>query len=66
MRTFLVNNPHECYHSMWPLLKKDGLGAQYVAMLLLWCRLIGYNPLRVQFDSYVHLLSTVRYHSDTV
>ncbi|KAF8552018.1 hypothetical protein OG21DRAFT_206018 [Imleria badia] len=45
--------------SMWPLLKKDGLGVQYIAMLLLWCRLIGYNPLRVQFDSFMHLLSTV-------
>lgn len=45
---------------MWPLLKKDGLGVQYTAMILLWCRLIGYNPFRVQFDSFVHLLSTVR------
>ena len=45
---------------MWPLLKKDGLGVQYVAILLLWCRLIGYNPFRVQSDSFVHLLSSVR------
>ncbi|KAG8214902.1 ALG6, ALG8 glycosyltransferase family-domain-containing protein [Butyriboletus roseoflavus] len=45
--------------SMWPLLKKDGLGVQYLAMLLLWCRLIGYNPFRVQFNSFVNLLSTV-------
>lgn len=49
---------------MWPLLKKDGLGVQYIAMLLLWCRLIGYNPFRVQFNSFVHLLSTVRDSSD--
>ncbi|KAG6379392.1 glycosyltransferase family 57 protein [Boletus reticuloceps] len=45
--------------SMWPLLKKDGLGIQYVAMLLFWCRLIGYSPFRVQFNSFVHLFSTV-------
>ncbi|KAH0832368.1 glycosyltransferase family 57 protein [Lanmaoa asiatica] len=45
--------------SIWPLLKKDGLGVQYVATLLLWCRLIGYNPFRVQFDSFVHSLSTI-------
>ena len=45
---------------MWPLLKKDGLGVQYIAMLLLWCRLIGYNPFRVQFNSFVNLLPTVR------
>ena len=48
------------YRSMWPLLKKDGLGVQYIAMLMLWCRLIGYNPLSVQLDSFVHMLSTVR------
>jgi len=45
--------------SMWPLLKKDGLGVQYIAILLLWCRLIGYNPFRVQSDSFVHLFSSV-------
>ncbi|KIJ59031.1 glycosyltransferase family 57 protein [Hydnomerulius pinastri MD-312] len=44
--------------SMWPLLKKDGLGIQYIGMLLLWCRLIGYNPFRLRFNSFVGLLST--------
>ncbi|KAG9308454.1 glycosyltransferase family 57 protein [Chiua virens] len=44
--------------SMWPLLKKDGLGVQYIAMLLFWCRLIGYNPFCVRFDSFTHALST--------
>ncbi|KIJ15057.1 glycosyltransferase family 57 protein [Paxillus involutus ATCC 200175] len=44
--------------SMWPLLKKDGLGVQYLAMLLLWCRLIGYNPFAMRLRSFVGLLST--------
>lgn len=44
--------------SMWPLLKRDGLGVQYIATLLLWCRLVGYNPFRLRFDSFVGLLST--------
>ncbi|KAI9509204.1 glycosyltransferase family 57 protein [Russula earlei] len=30
--------------SMWPLLRKDGLGTQYVALSLLWNRLIGHGP----------------------
>ncbi|KAF9220297.1 hypothetical protein BS17DRAFT_787870 [Gyrodon lividus] len=44
--------------SMWPLLKRDGLGVQYLSMLLLWCRLIGYNPFRLRLHSFVGLLST--------
>ncbi|KAH7885017.1 ALG6, ALG8 glycosyltransferase family-domain-containing protein [Phlebopus sp. FC_14] len=44
--------------SMWPLLKKDGLGVQYIAMLLLWCRLVGHNPFRIRLNSFVSLLST--------
>ncbi|KAH8104721.1 glycosyltransferase family 57 protein [Cristinia sonorae] len=40
----LVNNV--AVFSMWPLLKRDGLATQYIALLLLWNRLIGYNPLR--------------------
>lgn len=35
-------------HSMWPLLKRDGLGTQCIATLLVWNRLIGYNPLRLK------------------
>lgn len=31
--------------SMWPLLKRDGLGVQYFVLLLLWNRMIGYSPL---------------------
>ncbi len=45
---------------MWPLLKKDGLGLQYFALLLLWNRLIGYNPLRLPRGTFVQLLSLVR------
>ncbi|KAG0696080.1 glycosyltransferase family 57 protein [Suillus ampliporus] len=45
--------------SMWPLLKKDGLGVQYVAMLLLWNRLIGHNPFKLQYRSFVGLVSSV-------
>ncbi|EJD50390.1 glucosyltransferase [Auricularia subglabra TFB-10046 SS5] len=41
----LVNNV--AVFSMWPLLKKDGLGTQYVALTVLWNYLLGYNPLRV-------------------
>jgi len=45
--------------SMWPLLKKDGLGVQYIAMLVLWNRLIGYNPFSWQPKSFIHLFSLV-------
>jgi len=30
--------------SMWPLLRKDGLATQYIALTLLWNRLIGHSP----------------------
>ncbi len=29
---------------MWPLLRKDGLGTQYIALTLLWNRMIGHSP----------------------
>ncbi|KAG1739596.1 glycosyltransferase family 57 protein [Suillus lakei] len=45
--------------SMWPLLKKDGLGLQYLAMLLLWNRLIGHNPFKLHYGSFVGLVSSV-------
>jgi alpha-1,3-glucosyltransferase len=47
--------------SMWPLLKRDGLAVQYVATLVLWNRLIGYNPLRLQKNSVVRPLSIAVY-----
>ncbi|RXW25365.1 hypothetical protein EST38_g522 [Candolleomyces aberdarensis] len=31
--------------SMWPLLKRDGLAVPYIATVVLWNRLVGYNPL---------------------
>lgn len=40
----LLNNV-ACF-SMWPLLKKDGLSVQYIALVLLWNYGIGHNPLR--------------------
>jgi len=46
--------------SMWPLLKRDGFGVQYLATLLLWNRLVGYNPIRLPPKSFVQLLSMVR------
>jgi alpha-1,3-glucosyltransferase len=46
--------------SMWPLLKKDGLGLQYLAMLLLWNRLIGHNPIKLHYGYFVGLVSSVR------
>jgi alpha-1,3-glucosyltransferase len=49
-------------NSMWPLLKRDGQGVQYIAMLLLWNRLVGYNPLRVRSRGFVDFLSIVRGH----
>lgn len=45
--------------SMWPLIKKDGLGLQYLAMLLLWNRLIGHNPFKLHYRYFVGLVSSV-------
>lgn len=45
--------------SMWPLLKKDGLGLQYLGMLLLWNRLIGHNPFKLHYGYFVALVSSV-------
>ncbi|KAH9480442.1 Dolichyl pyrophosphate Man9GlcNAc2 alpha-1,3-glucosyltransferase [Psilocybe cubensis] len=55
----LVNNV--AVFSMWPLLKRDGLGVQYLAMLLLWNRLIGYNPIRIPPKSFIQLFSLAVY-----
>ncbi|KAF9475649.1 glucosyltransferase [Pholiota conissans] len=55
----LVNNV--AVFSMWPLLKRDGLGVQYIATLLLWNRMIGYNPVRLPFKSFVQLFSLAVY-----
>ncbi|TRM64053.1 ALG6, ALG8 glycosyltransferase family-domain-containing protein [Schizophyllum amplum] len=55
----LVNNV--AMFSMWPLLRRDGLGVQYIALLLLWNRLIGYNPVRLPAWSFVQVLSVLVY-----
>ncbi|KAJ7175874.1 glycosyltransferase family 57 protein [Mycena filopes] len=47
--------------SMWPLLKRDGLGIQYIALTILWNRLLGYNPLRLPTHSFVQLVSLAAY-----
>lgn len=47
------------YISMWPLLKRDGMGVQYVALTLLWNRLVGYNPFRVRPESFLQYISLV-------
>ncbi|KEI42721.1 glycosyltransferase family 57 protein [Mixia osmundae IAM 14324] len=46
--------------SMWPLLKRDGLGVQYVALTLLWNRVIGHDPLRMP-SSFLKALTLVTY-----
>ncbi|KAF8627459.1 hypothetical protein AX17_006272 [Amanita inopinata Kibby_2008] len=55
----LVNNV--AMFSMWPLLKKDGLGLQYVATLVLWNRLVGYNPFSWSPKSFIRLFTLVIY-----
>jgi len=55
----LVNNI--AVFSMSPLLRRDGLSLQYVAMLVLWNRLIGYNPLRLPPKSFIRMLSVTVY-----
>lgn len=43
----LMNNT--AVFSMWPLVKRDGLGLPYMVTLALWNRMVGYNPLRLPF-----------------
>ncbi|KAH9841629.1 glycosyltransferase family 57 protein [Rhodofomes roseus] len=45
--------------SMWPLLKRDGLGVSYIAMTVLWNRIVGYNPFRARPNSLIQYLSLV-------
>ncbi|KAI0365736.1 hypothetical protein BV20DRAFT_972820 [Pilatotrama ljubarskyi] len=55
----LMNNV--AVFSMWPLLKRDGLGLQYVALLVFWNRLVGYNPIKFSKGSLLQLLSIAVY-----
>ncbi|KAL7342823.1 glucosyltransferase [Rhodotorula toruloides] len=53
----LVNNV--AVFSMWPLLKRDGLAVQYLALTGVWNWAVGYNPLamRASFVKYLSLLT---------
>ncbi|GJE98268.1 glycosyltransferase family 57 protein [Phanerochaete sordida] len=55
----LVNNV--AVFSMWHLLKRDGLALQYLALLILWNRIIGHNPLRIRQKSLMDYLSITVY-----
>ncbi|PIL22484.1 hypothetical protein GSI_15173 [Ganoderma sinense ZZ0214-1] len=55
----LMNNV--AMFSMWPLLKRDGQGVEYVALLILWNKLIGYNPINGCRRSFLKLLSVAVY-----
>nr|VWO99863.1 Filamentous fungal-specific transmembrane protein [Ganoderma boninense] len=55
----LMNNV--AMFSMWPLLKRDGQGVEYIALLVLWNKLIGYNPIKGCRRSYLKLLSVAVY-----
>ncbi|EIW59448.1 glucosyltransferase [Trametes versicolor FP-101664 SS1] len=55
----LMNNV--AVFSMWPLLKRDGLGVQYVALLIIWNKFVGYNPFKVGKKSWLQLLSITIY-----
>ncbi|TFK52429.1 glucosyltransferase, partial [Heliocybe sulcata] len=57
----LINNV--AVFSMWPLLKKDGLGVQYIATTILWNRFIGYKPFRIRDRTFVQFLSATVYVS---
>ncbi|GAA5830036.1 hypothetical protein JCM11251_006851 [Rhodosporidiobolus azoricus] len=51
----LVNNVG--VFSMFPLLLRDGLPTQYIALLLLWNYSIGYNPFSLRPGSFIKSLS---------
>ena len=47
--------------SMWPLLRKDGLATQYIALTLLWNRLVGHEPfVALSHATYLDMLTWVR------
>jgi hypothetical protein len=45
---------------LYPLLKKDGLGLAYVALLLLWNSITGVASIRQSKSIFVKLIITVR------
>jgi alpha-1,3-glucosyltransferase len=49
-----------CY-SMWPLLRKEGLSTQCIALTLLWNRLVGHDPfVSLSHATYLDILTWVR------
>lgn len=46
-------------HSMWPLLRRDGLAVPYIALTLLWNRLVGHNPFRIRQSTLLDLFTAV-------
>ncbi|GAA5850410.1 hypothetical protein JCM9279_001406 [Rhodotorula babjevae] len=54
----LVNNV--AVFSMWPLLQRDGIVTQYLALTGVWNYAIGYNPLKLR-ASFVKYLSCTTY-----
>jgi alpha-1,3-glucosyltransferase len=60
-RDFGVISVLKVYYSMWPLLRKDGLAAQYIALTLLWNRLVGHDPfVALSQATYLDMLTWVR------
>jgi hypothetical protein len=53
--------------SMWPLLRKDGLTTQYIALTLLWNRLVGHDPfVSLSHATYLDILTWVRLFSTSL
>ena len=45
--------------SMWPLLRRDGQAIPYIALTLLWNRLVGHNPLLPNKQVFLRYLTLV-------
>ena len=55
------NDDKPFFCSMWPLLQKDGLATQYIALTLLWNRLIGHSPfISLHQASFLDVFTWVR------
>ncbi|KAF8318949.1 ALG6, ALG8 glycosyltransferase [Clavulina sp. PMI_390] len=59
----LLNNA--AAFSLWPLLKKDAQGLQYVALVLGWNYIVGYHPLKIP-TSFVKAVTMIAYLAFTV
>ena len=45
---------------MWPLLQRDGLGIQYVALTVFWNAALGYTPFK-RPKTFIQFVSLVSY-----